>query len=283
AFFLTIIAVVSGVLTLVVWLSLGASSAFAVERLVAVLVIACPHALGLAVPLVAAISTTLGAQSGLLVRDRRGLEEARNLTTVVFDKTGTLTRGEFRVVDIATDGTVEPHEALRLAAAVERDSEHTIAQGIVTSAEEQKLDVPHAERFEAIPGHGVRAFVDGREFYMGGPAMLKRLNVTAASAVSEAASRAAARGQASVYLLTPTSAIAAFTVADAVRAESREAIEKLHAQGIEVVMLTGDAKAVATAVAADLGIDTVFAEVLPEDKVSKIKELKAQGKRVAMI
>jgi Cu2+-exporting ATPase len=283
AFFLTIIAVVSGVLTLVVWLSLGASPAFAVERLVAVLVIACPHALGLAVPLVAAISTTLGALSGLLVRDRRGLEEARNLTTVVFDKTGTLTRGEFRVVDIATDGTVEAHEALRLAAAVERDSEHTIAQGIVKSAEEQKLDVPHAERFEAIPGHGVRAFVDGREFYMGGPAMLKRLNVTAASAVSEAAARAAARGQASVYLLTSTSAIAAFTVADAVRAESREAIEKLHAQGIEVVMLTGDATAVATAVAADLGIDTVFAEVLPEDKVNKIKELKAQGKRVAMI
>jgi Cu2+-exporting ATPase len=283
AFFLTIIAVVSGGLTLVVWLSFGAAPAFAVERLVAVLVIACPHALGLAVPLVAAISTTLGAQSGLLVRDRRGLEEARNLTTVVFDKTGTLTRGEFRVVDIATDGSVEAHEALRLAAAVERDSEHTIAQGIVKSAEEQKLDVPHAERFEAVPGHGVRAFVDGREFYMGGPAMLKRLNVTAASAVSEAADRAAARGQASVYLLTATDAIAAFTVADAVRAESREAIEKLHAQGIEVVMLTGDARAVAAAVAADLGIDTVFAEVLPEDKVNKIKELKAQGKRVAMI
>jgi Cu2+-exporting ATPase len=283
AFILTIVAVVAGALTLVVWLTLGASGAFAVERLVSVLVIACPHALGLAVPLVAAISTTLGARSGLLVRDRRGLEEARNLTTVVFDKTGTLTRGEFRVVGIATDGSLNPNEALRIAAAVERDSEHTIAQGIVKSADEQKLTVPKAEQFEAIPGHGVRAIVEGQEFYMGGPAMLTRLALTPAAAIREAAERAATRGQASVYLLTSRSAIAAFTVADAVRPESRDAIQRLHDQGIEVVMLTGDAKAVANAVAADLGIDTVFAEVLPGDKVDKIKALKAQGKRVAMV
>jgi Cu2+-exporting ATPase len=283
AFILTIVAVVAGALTLAVWLALGASGAFAVERLVSVLVIACPHALGLAVPLVAAISTTLGARSGLLVRDRRGLEEARNLTTVVFDKTGTLTRGEFRVVDIATDGSLNPNEALRIAAAVERDSEHTIAQGIVKSADEQKLTVPRADQFEAIPGHGVRATVEAREFYMGGPAMLKRLGLTPATAIIAAAERAAARGQASVYLLTSRNAIAAFTVADAVRPESRDAIQRLHDQGIEVVMLTGDAKAVANAVAADLGIDTVFAEVLPGDKVNKIRELRAQGKRVAMV
>ena len=283
AFLLTIVAVVTGALTLVVWLALGATGAFAVERLVSVLVIACPHALGLAVPLVAAISTSLGAQSGLLVRDRRGLEEARNLTTVVFDKTGTLTRGEFRVVDVATDGSLSANDALRVAAAVERDSEHTIAQGIVKSAEEQTLSLPNAEQFEAIPGHGVRAVVEGKEFYMGGPAMLKRLALTPAAAVRGAADRAAARGQASVYLLTSKAAIAAFTVADAVRPESREAIQRLHEQGIEVVMLTGDAKEVADAVAADLGIDTVFAEVLPGDKVDKIKELKGRGKRVAMV
>jgi Cu2+-exporting ATPase len=283
AFLLTIIAVVAGALTLVVWLALGATGAFAVERLVSVLVIACPHALGLAVPLVAAISTSLGAQSGLLVRDRRGLEEARNLTTVVFDKTGTLTRGEFRVVDVATDGSLAADEALRLAAAVERDSEHTIAQGIVKSADERNLSVPKAAQFEAIPGHGVRAIIDGKELYMGGPAMLKRLALTPPSAVSEAVDRAAARGQASVYLLTSKAAVAAFTVADAVRPESHEAIQRLHAQGIEVVMLTGDAKAVANAVAADLGIDTVFSEVLPGDKVNKIKELKSRGKRVAMV
>jgi P-type Cu2+ transporter len=283
AFLLTIVAIIAGALTLVVWVALGAPASFAVERVVSVLVVACPHALGLAVPLVIAISTTLGARSGLLVRDRRGLEEARNLTTVVFDKTGTLTRGEFRVVDIATDGSLQAGEALRLAAAVERDSEHTIAQGIVKSAEEQQLSVPKADQFEAVPGHGVRAVVEGREFYMGGPAMLRRLNVTPAATVREAAERAAGRGQAAVYLLTSTSAVAAFAVADAVRPESHEAIQRLHGQQIEVVMLTGDAKAVANAVAADLGIDTVFAEVLPGDKVNKIKELKSEGKRVAMV
>jgi Cu2+-exporting ATPase len=283
AFVLTIVAVVTGALTFVVWLAVGATGAFAVERLVSVLVIACPHALGLAVPLVAAISTSLGAQSGLLIRDRRGLEEARNLTTVVFDKTGTLTRGEFRVVAIATDGSLSADEALRIAAAVERDSEHTIAQGIVKSAEEKSLSVPEADQFEAIPGHGVKAIVEGKEFYMGGPAMLKRLALTPPAPVGEAANRAAERGQASIYLLTPKAAIAAFTIADAVRPESRQAIQRLHEQQIEVVMLTGDAKAVANAVAADLGIDTVFAEVLPGDKVDKIKELKAQGKRVAMV
>jgi P-type Cu2+ transporter len=283
AFLLTVIAIVAGVVTFVAWIALGASGAFAIERVVAVLVVACPHALGLAVPLVIAISTTLGARSGLLVRDRRGLEEARQLTTVVFDKTGTLTRGEFRVVDLATDGSLSENAALRVAAGVERDSEHTIAQGIVKSAEERGLTISKAERFEAIPGHGVRAVVDGREFYMGGPAMLRRLNVTPAAVVREAAERAATRGQASVYLLTPTSAVAAFAVADAVRTESRDAIQRLHEQHIEVVMLTGDVKAVANAVAAELGIDTVFAEVLPGDKVDKIKELKRQGKRVAMV
>jgi Cu2+-exporting ATPase len=283
AFLLTIIAIVSGGVTLVTWLLLGASGAFAVERAVSVLVVACPHALGLAVPLVIAISTTLGARSGLLVRDRRGLEEARRLTTVVFDKTGTLTRGEFRVVDVATDGSIDASDALRLAAGVERDSEHTIAQGIVKSAEEQNLAIPKATEFENIPGHGVRAVVEGREFYMGGPAMLRRLNVSPAAAVREAAERAAARGQAAVYLLTPTAAVAVFAVADAIRPESREAVQRLHEQRIEVVMLTGDSKAVADAVAAELGIDKVFAELLPSDKVEKIRELKAQGKRVAMV
>ena len=283
AFFLTIVAIISGALTLVVWMALGADGAFAVERVVAVLVIACPHALGLAVPLVIAISTTLGARSGLLVRDRRGLEEARNLTTVVFDKTGTLTRGEFRVVDIATDESLSRTDALRLAAAVERDSEHTIAQGIVKSAEEQGLAVPRAEGFEAMSGHGVRAVVDGREFYVGGPAMRRRLAATAPAAVDEAVVRAAARGQTAVYLFTSARAVAAFAVADAVRAESRDAVRRLHDQRIEVVMLTGDAQAVANAVAADLGIDSVFAEVLPGEKAEKITELKSRGKRVAMV
>jgi Cu2+-exporting ATPase len=283
AFFLTIVAIAAGGVTLVAWLALGAPGAFAVERVVSVLVVACPHALGLAIPLVIAISTTLGARSGLLVRDRRGLEEARHLTTVVFDKTGTLTRGEFRVVDVATDGSLDAAEALRIAAGVEHDSEHTIAQGIVKSAEEQGLQVPRAEHFEAIAGHGVRATIGGTEFSMGGPAMLRRLAISPGDALRDAAERAATRGQASVYLMTPTSAIAAFAVADAVRPESRDAIQRLHDQGIEVVMLTGDAKAVAEAVAAALGIDTVFAEVLPGDKADTIKALQHEGTRVAMV
>ncbi len=283
AFILTLVAVGAAVVTFVFWVSAGASAAFAIERVVAVLVIACPHALGLAVPLVIAISTTLGARSGLLVRDRRGLEEARHLTSVVFDKTGTLTRGEFRVVEVATDGSVDEAEALRIAAAVEHDSEHTIAQGIVKSAEEQSMSVPTAEQFEAIAGHGVRAIVEGREYHMGGPAMLRRLEAVPQGVVEQAGQRAAERGQAVVYLIADRRAVAAFLVADAVRPESRDAVQRLHDQQIEVVMLTGDARPVAEAVAKDLGIDTVYAEVLPEDKVDKIRELKRQGKRVAMI
>jgi Cu2+-exporting ATPase len=283
AFWLTVIAVVAGAVTLLAWTAAGAPGSYAIERVVAVLVVACPHALGLAVPLVIAISTTLGAKSGLLVRDRRGLEEARRLTTVVFDKTGTLTRGEFRVVDIAVDGSVSASEALRLASGVERDSEHTIAQGIVKTAEERQLTIPKAGEFEAIPGHGVRAVVEGREYYVGGPAMLRRLGIEPSPALREATERASARGQASVYLLSSTGAIAAFAVADAVRPESREAIDRLHQQGIEVIMLTGDARPVAEAVARELGIDAVFAEVLPSEKVDKINELKSRGKKVAMV
>src|SRR5690606_13540007 len=283
AFWLTIVALGSGVLTLLAWWALGAPWGFTIERVVTVLVIACPHALGLAIPLVVAISTTLGAQSGLLVRDRRGLEEARNLDAVVFDKTGTLTLGEFRVVDIAAVEGLEPDDALRLAAAVEHDSEHAIAQAIVKSAEEKGLELPAIRGFEAIPGHGVRATVEGREAYVGGPALLRRLGATLPPALDVAAQRAAERGQSSVVLLVEGRPQAVFAVADRIRPESYEAVRRLHEDGIEVVMLTGDARAVADAVAEELGIDTIYAEVLPEQKVEKIRELKRQGKRVAMV
>lgn len=283
AFFLTIVAIGAGLATVVIWLAIGGDSAFAVQRLVAVLVIACPHALGLAVPLVVAISTTLGARSGLLVRDRRGLEEARNLDAVVFDKTGTLTHGEFGVVSItAVEGLTED-DALRLAAAVEGDSEHTIAEGIVKGARERGLDLPPASDFQAIPGHGVVASVEGRELRMGGPALLRKLDVSVTDEVRSAGERSESRGQTTVYLIEEGRAIAVFGLADRVRDESHAAVEALHALGIEVVMLTGDAQAVADAVAADLGIDTVFAEVLPDEKADKIRSLQAQGKRVAMV
>lgn len=283
AFVLTLVALGAGVLTLLAWLALRAEPAFAVERLVTVLVIACPHALGLAIPLVIAISTTLAANSGLLVRDRRGLEEARTVNTVVFDKTGTLTRGEFGVVDIASAAGLTPEEALRLAAAIERDSEHTIAKGIVRSAEERKIEIPSAEAFEALPGKGVRAYVGGRELYMGGPALLQAFNVTVPEALSRAALEAANRGQAAIYLVEKGAALAVFAVADVVRPESHETVQMLHKRGVEVVMMTGDARSVAESVAAELGIDTVFAEVLPEQKAAKIEELRRVGKRVAMV
>jgi Cu2+-exporting ATPase len=283
AFFLTVVAIVAGVVTLVAWLIARAEPAFAVERVVTVLVIACPHALGLAIPLVIAISTTLGARSGLLVRDRRGLEEARNLDAVFFDKTGTLTRGEFRVVEVTPAPGITADEALRLAAAVERDSEHTIAQGIVKSAEEQGLRVPAAQDFQAIPGHGVEAVVEGRRLSVGGPALLRRLGVALDPALGAAIERAASRGQSAITMVEGNKALAVFAVADAIREESREAIRRLHDQGVEVIMMTGDAKAVASAVAEDLGIDTVFAEVLPGEKSAKIQQVQRQGKKVAMV
>ena len=283
AFVLTLVALGSGAVTFIAWLSLRATPAFAVERLVTVLVIACPHALGLAIPLVIAISTTLAAHNGLLVRDRRGLEEARLINAVVFDKTGTLTRGEFGVVDIATADNLPSNEALRLAAAVERDSEHTIARGIVRSAEERKLLIPSVHSFEAIPGRGARASLEGRELLMGGPALLQSLAITVPEPLRGAALQSASRGQAAIYLVEGNAVIAVFAVADVVRPESHEAVRDLHQRGIQVLMMTGDARAVAESVGKELGIDTVLAEVLPDQKSAKIEELKRSGKRVAMV
>jgi Cu2+-exporting ATPase len=283
AFFLTIIAVVAAAVTLVAWFVAGKDASFVIERVVTVLVIACPHALGLAIPLVVAISTTLGARNGLLVRNRRGLEEARNVTAVFFDKTGTLTLGEFRVVEITTRESLAQEEALALAAAVEHDSEHTIAQGIVKSAKERGLSVPRAERFQAIPGKGVQAFVNGKEILVGGPALLGSLDSKIEPALRAAIDRAAARGQAAITMLEQGMPVGVFAVADAVRKESHEAVRRLQEQGIEVIMMTGDAQAVANAVAQELGIDTVFAEVLPEQKASKVKEVQQQGRHVAMV
>jgi Cu2+-exporting ATPase len=282
AFFLTLVAIAAGALTFIGWLAAGASIDFTVMRVVTVLVIACPHALGLAVPLVTAISTTLGARNGLLVRDRRGLEEARNLTTVVFDKTGTLTLGEHRVVDMTAAG-IDADEALRLAAAVERDSEHPIARALLLSAEEKGLTIPQAAGFRAIPGHGVEAEVEGRTLQVGGPALLQKLGVTPPRAIAAATDAYGAEGRAAITLVENGEVRAVFAIADAIRPESPEAVRRLQAQGIEVVMLTGDSMAVAESVARQLGIDTVMAQVLPDEKADRIAALQAQGKRVAMV
>jgi Cu2+-exporting ATPase len=280
---LTVVAIVAAIVTFAAWQLVGAEIDFSVVRMVTVLVIACPHALGLAVPLVVAISTTLGAQNGLLVRDRRGLEEARNLDTVIFDKTGTLTLGEFRVVAMSVAEGLSEEEALRIASGIEAESQHPIARGIVKTAEDKGIAVPSADGFRSITGKGVAATIEGAEYHMGGPALLKAEDVQVPPALLEAAGAAADRGQAAIYLVREGKALAVYAVADAIREESREAIAALHERGIEVAMLTGDAQAVADAVAKELGIDTVFAEVLPEDKASKVRELQAQGKKVAMI
>lgn len=280
---LTVVAIGAAIVTFAAWQLLGAELDFAVVRMVTVLVIACPHALGLAVPLVVAISTTLGARNGLLVRDRRGLEEARNLDTVIFDKTGTLTLGEFRIVASSVADGLDEDEALRIASGIEAESQHPIARGIVKTAEDKGIAVPSVDGFRAITGKGVAATIDGVEYHMGGPALLKSENVDVPLALQAASKAAADNGQAAIYLVQASKALAVYAVADAIREESREAIAALHERGIEVAMLTGDAQAVADAVAKELGIDTVFAEVLPDDKASKVRELQAQGKKVAMI
>jgi Cu2+-exporting ATPase len=284
AFLLTVVALVAAAVTLVAWLVAGAAGAYAVERVVAVLVIACPHALGLAIPLVVAISTSVGARSGLLVRDRRGLEEARRLDVVVFDKTGTLTLGEHRVVGLLAAAGRSEEEALRIAAAVERDSEHPVARAVVRSAEERGLAIPAAAGFAAIPGQGVRARVEGVEWRVGGPNLLRAGGgVSVPDALRRFADERAARGEAVVYLVEGGGAVAALAVADAVRPESAEAVARLGALGVEVVMLTGDARPVAEAVAREVGIRRVFAEVLPERKAEVIRELRSGGRRVAMV
>jgi Cu2+-exporting ATPase len=283
AYWLTMAALGAGAITFLGWLAAGADAAFAIERLVTVLVIACPHALGLAVPLVIAISTTLGARNGLLIRDRRGLEEARLVNVVVFDKTGTLTLGEPRVVGLRTTGGMAEEDALRLAAALEQDAEHPVARAIVASARERGLEIPRAGDFEAIPGQGVEGAVDGRGLTIGGPNLLGRLGASLPTELAEFTEAAAAKGQGVVYLLEGERVLAAFAVADAIRPESPEAVRRLHDLGIEVAMLTGDAREVADAVARELGIETVFAQILPADKAARIQELQRRGKRVAMV
>jgi Cu2+-exporting ATPase len=283
AFYLTIVAIAAAALTSIAWPLLGQSWAFTMERVVTVLVIACPHALGLAIPLVIAISTTLGARHGLLVRDRRGLEEARLLDVVVFDKTGTLTLGSHRVVHTTAAQGMTSEESLRLAAAVERDAEHPIAQALLASAGERGLDVPEAHDFQSMPGRGVSAVVEGKTYSVGGPALLAMLRLEPPPPLEQVARAAADNGQSATYLTDGRSILAVFAIADAVRPESHQAIQRLHAGGVKVAMLTGDSKAVAGAVAAALGIDSVFAEVLPEEKVAKVQELRSQRQRVAMV
>ncbi len=277
------VALAVAALTAVAWIVAVGFDVQVIERVATVLVIACPHALGLAIPLVVAITTALGANNGILVRDRLALEEARRIDTVIFDKTGTLTRGEFGVVGLsAVDGWDEA-KALALAAAVEGDSEHTIARGVRRSAEERKLPRPEVSAFEAIQGRGVRARWEGQAVSIGGPRLLESLNLHLPEVLAGFEQAASAKGQSVVHLVVDDRPVASLALADVIRPESRAAIDRLHELGLQVAMLTGDSRAVAQAVAEELGIDTYFAEVLPEHKDQKVSELQRQGKRVAMV
>ncbi|HET6792743.1 MAG TPA: heavy metal translocating P-type ATPase [Actinomycetota bacterium] len=275
------VALASGTITLIAWLAAGEPDQ-AMERTVTVLVIACPHALGLAIPLVIAISTAMSARDGILVKDRLALERMRTVDTVLFDKTGTLTTGTPAVREVVTyDG--DEDTALSLAAAAEADSEHPLARAIVEEARRRGLDAPAASGFRSISGRGVRADVQGSEIAVGGPALLRELGVEMAEWSSEAVGGWRRRGSSILTVVRDGKPVAMIALEDTVRPESRQAVADLKNAGLQVLMITGDAREVAEAVGRDLGIDDVRAEVVPERKEAVVVELQREGRRVAMV
>lgn len=281
AFYLTFVAIGAAIITWIAWAAAGESAGFILERIVTVLVIACPHALGLAIPLVTAISTTLAAKNGLLIRERMALEAARNIDVILFDKTGTLTKGEQGVVDIIAESDKKQLHAL--AAAVENESEHPIARAIVASAKEQSLRIPQATGFGSLAGRGTKATVANKMVYVGGPRLIEELQATISETIKQAEVQASKEGKTVVYVIRDKTVIGAIILADVIRDESKEAVATLHAMGKRVAMLTGDSTGVAAWVAKELGIKEYFAEVLPEHKAETVKKLQADGSKVAMV
>jgi len=276
------VALVAGVITLGAWTVLGDPEE-ALIRTATVLVIACPHALGLAIPLVIAISTTLGARNGLLVKDRLALERARDLEIVIFDKTGTLTRGEPVLADVVAAPEQDEAAVLGLAAAVEADSEHPLARAVVEGARERGATVLRAAGFEALAGRGARATIDGTVTQVGGPRLLEELKAMVPADVQQRASRWEAAGQTVLYVIREGEVLGALSLEDEIRPESVEAITRLHGLGVRVAMITGDAQSVADSVAARIGIDEVRAQVLPADKAEAVRSFQAGGAKVAMV
>jgi Cu2+-exporting ATPase len=266
------VALASGFVTLAAWWLLGDLEG-ALVRTATVLVIACPHALGLAIPLVIAISTSLGARNGLLVKDRLALERARTLDTVIFDKTGTLTKGEPALV-AATD-----ERALALAAAVDADSEHPLARAIVAGARSRGVEVPLASGFESLAGRGAQAEIDGHRVAVGGPRLLAELGLKPLRATEDWDRE----GRTVLHVIEDGRIVGAVAAEDEIRPESSEAVEALHALGVRVAMITGDSRAVADSVARRIGIDEVAAEVLPADKAAAVRRFQAGGRKVAMV
>src|SRR5437016_5596201 len=280
AVWLTAIALGVGAATFAAWLAIAGDAEFAVTRAVTVMVIACPHALGLAVPLVVAVSTSLSASHGLLIRDRAAFERARNLQAVVFDKTGTLTEGRFGVSDVVPLGELAEEECLRLAAALESQSQHPIAKGVTRAAADRKLKLPAVSEFKNLTGRGAQARVDGREVLVVSLGYLREKGLAAADALI---ARLAERGKTVAYLVVEGKVAAAIALADVVRPESRAAVAELKRMGIRCMMLTGDSRAAAKTVAAELELDDFFAEVLPEEEAAKIREVQARGLTVSMV
>jgi Cu2+-exporting ATPase len=276
------VALVAGVLTLAAWTLLGQPEE-ALVRTATVLVIACPHALGLAIPLVIAIGTTLGARNGLLVKDRLALERARELDVVIFDKTGTLTRGEHVLTHLAAAPGTTQEELLALAAGAEADSEHPLARAIVAGARARGVEPATASAFEALAGRGARATIEGMTVHVGGPRLVEELGVQASGALKDEISAWSDAGRTVMAVIRDNELIGALGVEDEVRPESAEAVRRLHQLGVRVAMITGDAQPVAEGVAQRLGIDEVAAQVLPGDKADAVRRFQAGGKRVAMV
>ncbi len=273
---LTILALGGGAITLVLWVVvLKFSLAFGLERMVAVMIIACPHALGVAIPLVVAVSTSISAKNGLLIRDRTAFEQARNIQAIIFDKTGTLTEGKFGVTDVVSYNAISEKEILAYAASVEAYSEHPIAKGVV-SASEERFSV---EGFRAIPGKGAEAKVNGKDVKVVSPGYLKEAGINVNDGRVE---KLASQGKTVIFVLIDGKLEGAIALADIIRPESKKAIARPKEMGIKCIMLTGDNKLVAKWVADEVGLDEYFAEVLPEHKAEKVKELQARGLKVAM-
>jgi len=283
AFWLTIIALTAGGITLGAWLFAGREFVFSLERMVTVMVITCPHALGLAVPLVVAVSTAMAAKKGLLIRDRTAFERAKNLDVVVFDKTGTLTRGEFGVSDILGFGSLSEEEILTLAAGLESRSEHAIAKGIVAAATDRSIDIPDPENFEAIPGKGAKAQVTGKNIKVVSPGFLNEHDIAVADSHQDKLDHLADEGKTLVYLLKDDQVEAALALEDMIRESAKKAVSGLQEMGLKVMMLTGDSAAVAKTVADQLNLDDTMAEILPDEKSDQIKKIRRTNQHVAMV
>jgi len=275
------VAMGAAIVTAIVWSLLGEGDE-AVVRVVTVLVISCPHALGLAIPLTTSLSSAMAARNGILIKDRLALEASRTVDAVLFDKTGTLTKGEHVVIGVATTAGHDEEELLRIAGAVEADSEHPLARAIVAAARERG-DVAQATDFRSITGRGVEATVEGVDYAVGGPALLRERQLAEPTDLTGATDEWRGRGAAVLFLVRGAEIVGALALEDEIRPEARQAVDELRQQGRRVVMITGDARQVADAVGADLGLDEVFAEVLPEDKSAKVADLQARGLSVAMV